>query len=166
MIVLVGFMGAGKTSVGRPLARRLGRVFVDSDEAIADATGEEIPELFQTMGEPGFRDIEAAQILELLDGPEVVLALGGGALSSAAVREALRGHQVVLLDISLTEALARIGGDAGRPMLARPDLAAIYAQRQDHYRQAASIVVPVDGRHLTRVVKEVLSAVGAADVEE
>lgn len=166
MIVLVGFMGAGKTSVGRPLARRLGRDFVDSDAAIVAATGRDIPEIFQTEGEAGFRAIEARQIQELLEGPEVVLALGGGALATPAVRAALVGHQVVLLDISLAEALLRVGDDPGRPMLARPDLAAVYSQRQGHYRAAATAVVPVDGRHLSRVLKDILIALEAADVEE
>lgn len=166
MIVLVGFMGAGKTSLGRLLARKLEQDFWDADEAIEAATGRSIPEIFQTETEAGFRRIEAAQIEQLLAGPPGVLALGGGALSSAAVRDAVAGHQVVFLDISLADSLARVGSDPGRPMLARPDLAAVYAERQAWYRAAATITLPVGGRAPSRLVRELLIALGEPDVEE
>lgn len=158
MIVLVGFMGAGKTTVGRLLAEELGVPFVDADEAIVAAEGRSIADIFTTDGEAGFRRIEASRIAGLLAGDEVVLALGGGALGTPAVRDAVAGHQVVLLDVPLAEALARVGGDAGRPMLARPDLAEVYAGRQQAYRDAASLVVPVAGRTPAQVVAALRSA--------
>lgn len=160
MIVLVGFMGAGKTTVGRLLADRITVPFVDADEAIVAAQGRSIADIFTAEGETGFRRIEAVRIAGLLAGEEVVLALGGGALGTPAVRDALAGHRVVLLDVPLAEALARVGGDAGRPMLARPDLAEVYAGRQQDYREAASVVVPVAGRTPDEVADAVLSELG------
>jgi len=139
-VVLVGFMGAGKTTVGRLLAQRLGMDFVDADEAIIASDGRSIPEIFAAVGEPGFRAIEAATIADLLTAAPAVIALGGGALGTEAVRKSLAGHQVVLLDLPLVEALARVGADDGRPMLARADLAQLYADRQPAYRDAATIV--------------------------
>ncbi len=141
MIVLVGFMGAGKTTAGRLLAESLGVPFVDVDEAIVAVQGRSVADIFAADGEAGFRRIEADRIAELLGGEEAVVALGGGALGTPAVREAVTGHRVVLLDVPLAEALARVGGDQERPMLARPDLAEVYAGRQRDYRDAASVVV-------------------------
>lgn len=158
MIVLVGFMGAGKTTVGRLLARELGVPFVDADAAIEAAAGLSVPEIFSSRGEPGFRRIEAETIADLLAGDDVVLALGGGALGSADVRQALAGHRVVLLDVPLAEALVRVGGDPSRPMLARPDLAELYEGRQQAYRDAASVVLPVAGRTPREVVAEIVAA--------
>ena len=162
MIVLVGFMGAGKTTVGRLLAARLGREFVDADAAIEAGQGRSVPEIFGTAGEHGFRRIEAEVVGGLLGGPEVVLALGGGALGTPAVREAVAGHTVVLLDVPLDEALARVGGDPARPMLRRPDLAGLYAGRQQAYRDAASVVVPVAGRVPGEVVDDIVTALSGA----
>jgi shikimate kinase len=143
-VVLIGFMGAGKTTVGRLLSARLGLDFVDIDEAIVSSSGREVADIFAAEGEAGFRAVEAATISEVLTGAPAVVALGGGALASESVRRVLTGHQVVLLDVPLSEALARVGGDGGRPMLAG-DVSALYASRQDAYRTAATLVVPAVG---------------------
>lgn len=140
-VVLIGFMGAGKTTVGRLLADRLGMDFVDSDEVIAAAQGRSVAQIFAEVGEEGFRKLEADTIAELLTGFPAVISLGGGALTSESVRELLVGHQVVFLDISLADALARVGGDSRRPLMARDDLDQVYASRQDAYRDAATIVI-------------------------
>lgn len=163
MIVLVGFMGAGKTTVGRLLAARLGVPFVDSDQAIEAAEQLSIPAIFDRYGESGFRRIEAEQIAGLLDGQEVVLALGGGALTSEAVRQALAAHRVVLLEVDLAEALERVGDDPSRPMLAHKDLAALHAGRQQAYREVAEVVVRVNGRVPTEVAAEVLAALSVGE---
>ncbi len=157
MIVLVGFMGAGKTTVGKALAQHLNLDFCDTDEAIAQATGLSIADLFAAYGEPGFRDLEARVIGERLRGPEVVLALGGGAVTTESVRQSLIGHRVVLLDISLVDALSRIGGDPGRPMLNRPDIEAIFSGRQAWYRQVAILRLPVAGRSVDQLVEDIIA---------
>jgi len=166
MIVLIGFMGAGKTTVGWLLARHLGLPFVDSDAVIEDAEGLAVREIFETQGEAGFRRIEAATITGLLDGPDAVLAVGGGALTSPQVRTALAAHQVVLLDVALDEALERVASDPGRPMLHTPDLSGLYTSRQDAYREAAEVAVQVSGRSPREVVAEVLAALGEVGVGE
>lgn len=157
MIVLIGFMGAGKTTVGRALAARLGWSFVDTDEVIERAVGIGIPDIFAVYGEPGFRELEARVIGEQLTGEPAVVALGGGAVTTPSVREALAGHQVVLLDISLADALGRIGGDPGRPILARLDLAEVYASRAELYASVASLRVPVAGRSVTQIVESIVA---------
>ena len=166
MIVLIGFMGAGKTTVGRLLAARLGLPFLDSDEVVETSEGLSVRELFELRGEAGFRRIEAATIIELLNGPEVVLAVGGGALATPEVRAALVGNQVVLLDVAFEEALERVADDPGRPMLHQPGLSGLYDGRQDAYRAAAEVAVPVSGRSPREVVDDVLAALGGDGVGE
>jgi shikimate kinase len=166
VIVLIGFMGAGKTTVGGLLAEHLGMPFVDSDAVIEAYEGLAVREIFATRGEAEFRRVEAATITRLLAGPDVVLALGGGALTTPEVRAALVGHQVVLLDVAFEEALERVASDPGRPMLHRPDLSGLYDRRQDEYREAARVAVPVSGRSPREVVADVLAALGLDGVGE
>ena len=166
MIVLIGFMGAGKTTVGALLAEYLLIPFIDSDEVIEAFEGLAVREIFATRGEAEFRRVEAATITHLLAGPDVVLALGGGALTTPGVRGALVGHQVVLLDVAFEEALGRVADDPGRPMLHKPDLSGLYDRRQDDYREAARAAVPVSGRSPREVVEDVLAALGMNGVGE
>lgn len=156
-IVLVGFMGAGKTTVGRALAARLGMAFVDADEAI-EARGRSIATIFAAEGEAGFRKLEVDVIADLLTGPPAVIALGGGAVGTAAVRSLLHGHQVLLLDIPLAAALERVGDDPGRPMLARDDLAQVYADRQQLYHDVATAVLDAqrDPEQVTETAVQVI----------
>ncbi len=130
---------------------------------IEAAQGLSIADIFEGYGEAGFRRIEAGPIADILAGPDVVLALGGGALGTAAVREALVGQRVVLLDVGLDEALSRVGGDPARPMLRSPDLPGLYAGRQQAYRDAADVIVASDGRTSKQVAKEVLAALRNAE---
>lgn len=166
MIVLIGFMGAGKTTVGRLLAEYLLIPFIDSDQVIEASEGLTIREIFLTKGEAEFRRIEAVTITGLLAGPDVVLALGGGALTTPEVRAALVAHQVVLLDVAFEEALERVAADPARPMLHKPDLSGLYDRRRDDYRQAAHASVPVSGRSPREVVEDVLAALGMDGVGE
>src|SRR6185503_7765217 len=95
-IFLVGLMGAGKTSVGKLLARRLGKTFYDCDHEIERATGVKIPVIFDIEGEPGFRARESKVLAELVERPEIVLATGGGAVLSAGNRKLLSDHGIVI----------------------------------------------------------------------
>jgi shikimate kinase len=157
VIVLVGFMGAGKTTVGRLLAGQLGVPFVDSDHLIEARAGRPIPEIFATDGEPAFRALEHEVIADLLSGPDAVLALGGGAAEHEGTRKLLASVPVAYLRVSYAEALARVDGDGYRPMLARPDITDVYQRRQVTYAAAATLTVDVDGRPPQDVAADVLS---------
>lgn len=160
MIVVVGFMGAGKTTVGRILAERLGLPFLDSDRVIEHQEHRSIPTIFAESGEAGFRVIEEQMIRGLLDGPPSVLSLGGGACGSATTRQRLGGHTVVYLHVELDEVIQRVGGDPDRPLLHRPDLPARYAGRLQHYADVATITVTTTGRDPQDLVAEILDRVG------
>jgi shikimate kinase len=158
MIVLVGFMGAGKTTVGQLLAAKLGVPFTDSDRVIEARAGKPIREIFADDGEPAFRELEHDVIAGLL-ADDGVLALGGGAAAHAGTQANLRasGVPVAYLKVSYAEALNRVGGDQGRPMLARPDLAECYARRDPLYAEAATLTVDVDGRSPEDIAADLLA---------
>jgi shikimate kinase len=158
-VVLVGFMGAGKSTVGRLLAERLGVPFADSDEELTARTGRTPQEIFATEGEPAFRALERKVVAELVTkGGDRVVALGGGALEDAATRALLTDAVVVHLDVSHAAVLARVGGDTGRPMLSRPGLEQLHRNRLVVYRAAAHLSVTTDGRTPEEVVDAILAA--------
>jgi shikimate kinase len=157
MIVLVGFMGAGKTTVGHLLAGQLGLPFTDSDHVIEQRAGRPVRQIFAEDGEPAFRALEHQVITALLDGPELVLALGGGAAEHPRTRQHLAAAQVVYLHVSYEQALARVGGDPGRPMLARPGLAETYQRRLPLYAAIATLTVPTDGLPPEAVSQDILA---------
>ncbi len=159
MIVVVGFMGAGKTTVGRLIAERLGLPFLDSDLVIEHRQRRSIKDIFTAEGEEGFREIEAASIAELLDGPPCVLSLGGGACGRADTRARLRDHTVVYLHVELDEALARVGRDERRPLLHDAGLPARYAARLDVYAQTATITFRTTGRRVEDIGREIIDAI-------
>lgn len=159
MIVLVGFMGAGKTTVGRLLADRLGLPFVDTDLVIEDRERRTIPQIFEADGESAFRDVEQAVVADVLSGPEAVVSLGGGACGREGTREVLRTHTVVHLDVSFEQAKRRTAGDTYRPMLRRPDLAELHATRREVFRSLADVDVATDGRRAEVIALEVLDGV-------
>ena len=157
MIVLVGFMGAGKTTVGHLLSGRLGLPFTDSDHVIEQRAGRPIRQIFAEDGEPAFRALEHQVIAGLLDGPALVLALGGGATEHPGTRDRLARAQVVYLQVGYEQAMQRVGGDQGRPLLARPDLAATYQRRLPLYAELATLTVSTDGRHPEAISQDILT---------
>ncbi len=164
-IVLTGFMGAGKSTVGCLLANRLGWRFVDLDDAIVKAEGQEIATLFSTLGEAAFREREHAALKRILHYSSLVLALGGGALESEANRKLLRNTpktQIIFLEAPLATLLARCQQQQAQPDAAvRPVLADIenlsrrYMDRLPHY-QAAHHTVSTKERKPAEIVDVVL----------
>jgi shikimate kinase len=165
VIVLVGFMGAGKTTIGRLLAAELGLPFVDSDQMIEQRASRLIRQIFAEDGEAAFRALEHQIIAELLDGPDLVLALGSGAAEHPGTCGTLASQprtQVVYLQVGYTQAVRRVGGDGGRPMLARPDLPALYERRLAAYAGVATLTVATDDRRPETVSDDILAQLAGA----
>lgn len=145
-IYLVGMMGAGKTTIGRQLARRLNRPFVDTDHEIEARTGVKIPVIFEIEGEAGFRRRESQLIEELAAAGGAVLATGGGAVLDPANRAAMgRSGLVVYLSVPPELLWERTRNDKNRPLLQVADprgrIGELYAQRDPLYRELADLVV-------------------------
>ncbi|HEY2576932.1 MAG TPA: shikimate kinase [Streptosporangiaceae bacterium] len=161
MIVLVGFMGAGKSTVGPLLAAGLGLPFADLDQVIERQQGRPVRDIFAAGGEAAFRAVEHEALASFLAGPDAVLALGGGAVEHPASQRLLRPVSAVLpvvyLEVGYDEALRRVGGDSGRPMLASPDLAGIYRRRLAGYEAVATLTVATGGRPARAVCDEVMA---------
>ncbi len=154
-------MGAGKSTIGRLLAKELRLPFRDSDKEIEQRTGANIPWIFDKEGEPGFRDREQAMIAELcaLDG--VVLATGGGVVMRPANRAALhQGGRVIYLHASVEQQVGRTARDRNRPLLrtANPEqtLRELLAVRDPLYREIADLIVETDERPPRMVVLDIL----------
>ncbi len=158
MIVLVGFMGAGKSTVGRLFADAVRLPFADSDEMVAARAGRSIPEIFSESGEGLFRLLERDVIGEALERGEGVLALGGGALADPGTRAALARHTAVYLKVSFREAMARMGAGRDRPMLAT-DPEGLYRNREDLYEAVADRTVDTDILTPEEVVERLINLV-------
>ncbi len=161
-IVLVGMMGAGKSSVGRRLAARLGLPFVDADSEIEEAARMTIAEFFEKHGEPAFRAGEARVIARLLDGGPQVLATGGGAFMSAETRALIRRKGVsVWLNAEIETLLRRIKRRTDRPLLKGDDpakrLRQLVSERYPVYAEADLTVLSRDEPH-EAVVEEIVAA--------
>ena len=157
VVVLVGFMGAGKTTVGHIVAERLGLPFVDSDVLIEQRTGRDIRDIFRADGEAYFRELEHQTVAGLLRGPDAVIALGGGAAEDPRSRAVLRQARVVYLRVSYDEALARVNSDEFRPMLHRPGLEEVYKRRVPVYEDLSALTVDTEGRRPEAVALDVLA---------
>ncbi|MGH8029907.1 MAG: shikimate kinase [Arenimonas sp.] len=162
-LVLVGPMGAGKSSIGRRLAGRLGLQFVDADRAIEEATGASVPMIFELEGEAGFRVREQALIAELCAGRDQLIATGGGAVLDEANRDVL--HQrgfVVYLRLGIEQQLRRLARDTARPLLAGPDrrerLQQLAAQREPLYSAIADLTFDCDRLPLAEAVNRLATA--------
>jgi shikimate kinase len=170
LLVLVGPPASGKTTVGTAVAGRLGAVFRDTDHDIEDLAGCSVADLFVTEGEPHFRALEEQAVAVALASHDGVLALGGGAVTSAATRELLVGYgrdggTVVWLDVDLPSAARRVGLSRDRPILGinpRAMLRHMLETRAPLYGEVATLTVPTGGRTPEDVVAEVVAALPGA----
>ena len=162
-IFLVGMMGAGKTTLGRALARRLGREFVDCDRVLVERTGVPVATIFEIEGEEGFRRRESGVLQELCTRDRCVIATGGGVVLSEANRDLMRtSGTVVYLKARLESLWERTRHDSTRPLLATPDpharLAELLAEREPLYRESAHVVVETGQQSPATAVGRVLAA--------
>ncbi len=160
-------MGAGKTTVGRMVARRLKRPFYDSDHEIERRCGVRIPLIFDIEGETGFRAREAQVIADLCARQGVVLATGGGAVLAEENRRQLAAHgNVVYLHARPAYLWQRVRHDRNRPLLATPDpqkkLENLYAERDPLYRETADIVLDTGKQSVQSLVKDLLACLEAS----
>lgn len=135
-VTLVGFMGCGKSTVGRVLAMRLKWPFKDTDAVIEDLEGLSIPRIFERKGEPYFRDLERRVILSTPEDGERVLAVGGGGFNEETIPFLDRLGPTVHLDLSFADVKKRIAGDAHRPLAAADDLFGLFIRRKRYYGRA------------------------------
>jgi shikimate kinase len=166
--VLVGAPGAGKSTVGRLLAAAWSCPFRDTDEEVAAAAGMSVQDVFVTEGEEGFRARERAVVLAALADPEPVLALGGGAVESQQIRDALAGLPVVWLQVDAATAVARVGLSGPRPVLlgnVRGQWSALLAARTPWYASVATMQIDTTDREPDAVAAQIVAALQEAGHE-
>lgn len=159
-IILIGPMGAGKTTIGRALAKLRGLQFVDADHEIEARCGVDIPYIFQREGEEGFRKRERETLVELLSQRAMVLATGGGAILNSDTRRDLRqSGLVVYLHATVDQQLSRTKGSKNRPLLNTPNprerLESLFAVRDPLYRETAHLIMPTQGRFVRRLAGKI-----------
>jgi shikimate kinase len=148
-VVLIGPPGSGKSTVARELASRLGVAARDTDDDVEQVAGRSVAEIFVDEGEPRFRELEHAAVIEALSAHEGVLALGGGAVLDPRSEAALAGHTVVFLDVGIADAAKRIGFNKERPLLMmnpRAQWVALMEGRRPTYERVATLRVDTAGR--------------------
>ena len=163
-IFLIGPMGAGKTTMGRQIARRLNMRFEDSDHAIEAHTGVDIPLIFEKEGEAGFRKRERAIIDELSQLPNLVLATGGGAVLAEENRRHLKERGIVVyLHSDIKHLIERTRHDKNRPLLQTADpaakLRALMAEREPLYRETADIIINTGQQSIRSVINVILDRI-------
>ena len=167
-VFLIGFMGAGKSTVARMVAEQLGRPCVDLDDAIVAVAGRSLREIFEDSGERAFREFESAQLSMLADAEPSVVACGGGIVVRDENRSALK-HMglVVYLKVSAGETLARVGADGTRPLLSGPGgvIAAtrLLEARESLYAAVADVAIDTVGRDADAVARDVVATVKERD---
>lgn len=161
-IFLTGFMGCGKTSVGRVLSQRLGWTFVDLDQVIVDRSGTSIKEIFASQGEPAFRAVETAALSEVASRQSQVVSTGGGAVIAAQNREAMRGSgRIVNLTASVETIAARVTGDSERPLLAADasvERISLMLQGREQFYADADLRIDTTGKTVEAVASEVIDS--------
>lgn len=168
-LVLVGPMGAGKSTVGRVLASQWGTTYRDTDDDVEAADGRSISDIFVEDGEEHFRVLEKKAVLDALAGHDGVLALGGGAVLDPETRHALTGSTVVFLNVGLSEAVKRVGLGSARPLLlgnVRARIKALLDERLPVYREVATFSVLTDGKDPDEVAREIRELLRGAETEE
>ena len=163
MIVLVGPMGAGKTTVGALVAERLGVTVRDTDQDVETAEGRPISEIFIDSGEDAFCALERDAVADALATHDGVLSVGGGAVLDPTTRERLVGHDVVFLRVGLSDAVKRVGLGSARPLLlgnVRSRIKTLLDERTPVYESVATLVVDTDARPPEAVADEIVAALG------
>lgn len=169
-IFLVGLMGAGKTSVGKMLARRLNKTFFDSDHEIERMTGVKIPVIFEIEGEEGFRLRESKMLAKLVQKRNIVLATGGGAILSGENRKLLSAHgTVIYLRAAINDLWHRTRHDRSRPLLQTSDplgkLRELLLQRDPLYCEVANIIIDTGSQSLSNLTHKIEQRLGQLDSE-
>ncbi len=167
--VVIGPPGAGKTTTGRALAELLGVPFLDTDERVVATSGRSVSEIFVDDGEAAFRALEREAVVQALSTHRGVVALGGGAPIQPEVRDLLRGHCVVFLDVTIADASRRIGFDASRPLLSinpRGSWIAMMNERRPLYEAAATHRVDTNGRSASEVAVSVAQLIATPGDDE
>jgi shikimate kinase len=166
--VLVGMPGSGKSTIGRRLAKALGVPLLDTDAKIVETTGRSIADIF-VEGEAQFRRIEADVVCAALAEHDGVVSLGGGAITTPEVRDALVGHTVIYLEISAAEGVRRTSGGTARPLLAGAEpgerFRELMTQRVPLYRQVATLRINTNRRNPGAVVRHIVQRMESAASE-
>jgi shikimate kinase len=167
-IVLVGVPGAGKTTVGKLLAKSLKQEFFDSDRVIEAQAGKSVSDIFTQDGEPIFRKLEHDVIADLLQKSSVVIALGGGALGNDETRNLVKGTTAIWLVAGLAQAVDRVGMNRNRPLLlgnVRGQLAELMNAREPFYKEVAKLTIDTSKLTPNEVVASILNELNAAGVK-
>lgn len=169
-IILIGMMGAGKTTIGKALATSLNKEFIDSDHEIQKRTGVKIPVIFEIEGEAGFRKRESEALSDLANKEDVVLATGGGAVLSPGNRELLRRSGIVIyLRASVNDLYRRTRHDKNRPLLQTDNLYArlneLYGQRDSLYRETAHLIVDSGKQGVRFLVQKLINKLISNDID-
>lgn len=169
LVVLIGPMGAGKSTVGALLASRLGVALRDTDEDIAAAAGKSVQDIFVDEGEAHFRAVEADAVAAALAEHDGVVSLGGGSVLADQTQALLKEHTVVYLRVGVADAVKRVGLGSGRPMLlgnVRGRIKTLLEERAPIYESVATLVVDTEGRSADDVAAELATSLTALNTTE
>ena len=168
-IILIGFMGVGKSTIGSELAKKLSYIFIDSDQKIEEAAGMSIPDIFRIYGEKYFRRLEYKIIKDLVDMPRIVLATGGGAVMNRQLFDILMSKSTVInLEASLSTLYDRLKKSDNRPMLDHNDrkkrIEDLYRLRRPVYMKA-HYTIDIDGKEVKDIVDEIVEVMFGREEE-